>query len=113
MLFKRKRKYKRKGTYDICETNVTFVSESTWFRGNLFCSGCESVPRERALTRVIKRFFPNFTNSVIHERHLLAEEYVPAWRESADITPSPTISLIHPWAKSMADLMPVAKTLNT
>ena len=67
MLFKRKRKYKRKGTCGICETNVTFVSESNWFRDNLFCSGCGSIPRERALMRIIKQFFPNFTNSVIHE----------------------------------------------
>ena len=68
MVFKRKgMMFKRKGMCDICETKVTFVSESKWFRDYLFCSGCGSIPRERALMRAIKQFFPNFTSLVIHE----------------------------------------------
>ena len=59
--------FKGKGTCDICETNVTFVSESEWFRDYLLCSYCGSIPRERALMRTIKQFFPDFTNLVIHE----------------------------------------------
>lgn len=59
--------FKHKGTCDICETNVTFTSESEWFRDYLLCSGCKSIPRERALMRTIKQFFPNFADLVIHE----------------------------------------------
>ena len=59
--------FKHKGICDICETDVTFVSESEWFRDHLLCSGCASIPRERALMRTIKQFFPNFSDLVIHE----------------------------------------------
>ena len=59
--------FRYKGICDICETNVTFVSESEWFRDYLLCSGCGSIPRERALMRTIKQFFPNFSDLVIHE----------------------------------------------
>lgn len=59
--------FKHKGICDICETDVTFVSESEWFRDYLLCSGCGSIPRERALMRTIKQFFPNFSDLIIHE----------------------------------------------
>lgn len=59
--------FRHKEICDICGTNATFVSESEWFRDHLLCSGCGSIPRERALMRTIKQFFQNFSGLVIHE----------------------------------------------
>lgn len=55
------------GTCDICEDKVTFTAQHSWFRDHLLCSGCWSIPRERALMRVIKQFFPNYAELRIHE----------------------------------------------
>ena len=60
--------YIRHGYCPICEKVVTFYSSSKqWFRDHLFCSKCGSIPRERALMKVIKDFYPNFTVLDIHE----------------------------------------------
>lgn len=39
----------------------------TWYRDSLTCTGCNSLPRERALAYVLSRELPNFRNSKIHE----------------------------------------------
>ena len=59
--------FSRSGTCDICETEVTFESKSDWFRDHLLCQTCGSIPRERALMRVIKQFRPDFSKLTIHE----------------------------------------------
>lgn len=59
--------FQHQGTCPICEKQVTFTSESTWFRDFLFCSSCRSIPRERALFKVISDHFPNFRHLNIHE----------------------------------------------
>ncbi len=58
---------KVKGICPICEKDVTFESENDWLRDNFFCSGCGSIPRERALMRVIELFYPNWRDLNIHE----------------------------------------------
>jgi SAM-dependent methyltransferase len=55
------------GHCPICQSEVTFTSKETWFRDHLFCSGCGSIPRERALFKVIQDQFPNFRELAIHE----------------------------------------------
>ena len=55
------------GFCPICERTVTFSSSEQWFRDHLFCSGCGSIPRERALMKVINDFYPNYRNLSIHE----------------------------------------------
>lgn len=59
--------YEGNGVCPICEAEVTFSAENTWFRDYLLCSGCGSIPRERALMRVISDCFPNYRELIIHE----------------------------------------------
>ncbi len=67
MFKKSKLVYKGKGFCPICDRHVIFSAEQTWFRDYLLCSGCGSIPRERALMRVIAECFPNFRELTIHE----------------------------------------------
>ena len=60
-------RFNHEGTCDICENRVTFTADHSWFRDHLICSVCRSIPRERALMRVIKRHYPNFAELRIHE----------------------------------------------
>lgn len=55
------------GWCPICEESVIFSSNYDWLRDHLLCSGCGSVPRERALMRVIKERFPNYRDLIVHE----------------------------------------------
>ena len=55
------------GTCPICEQAVTFSSKNEWLRDHFFCSGCGSIPRERALMRVINDAYPDYRELDIHE----------------------------------------------
>jgi len=59
--------FKHNGWCPICEKEATFVAKHKWFRDHLLCSGCGSIPRERALFKVIKDYYPNYRDLVIHE----------------------------------------------
>lgn len=59
--------YVRKGWCPLCERAVTFSASKSWFRDHLLCSDCGSIPRERALFKVIKEYFPNYRDIRIHE----------------------------------------------
>lgn len=59
--------FSHRGYCDICETAVRFHSDYTWFRDHLLCSGCGSVPRERALMSVLRHYFPKYRSLSIHE----------------------------------------------
>lgn len=59
--------FQHNGFCPICEENRVFVSENKWFRDYLLCSGCLSVPRERAVMRVIAEMKPDWRNLAIHE----------------------------------------------
>ncbi len=59
--------FKHNGQCPICEKEVTFTARYQWFRDHLLCSGCRSIPRERALFKVIKDYCPNYKDLVIHE----------------------------------------------
>lgn len=41
--------YAHPGFCNACGSPAEFRSQSPWFRDNLFCSVCGSIPRERAL----------------------------------------------------------------
>ncbi len=63
-----KNDFTHRGYCPICEKGVTFYcSSKKSFRDYLFCSGCGSIPRERALMKVIKDLYPNFMVLDIHE----------------------------------------------
>ncbi len=59
--------FRHEGWCPICEVDVTFTSQNAWFRDNLFCSVCGSIPRERALIKVISDYYPNYRDLSIHE----------------------------------------------
>jgi SAM-dependent methyltransferase len=59
--------FSHRGICPICEKPVTFSAKESWFRDHLFCSFCGSIPRERALMKVISNYFPNWRDLNIHE----------------------------------------------
>lgn len=65
-LFKRN-VFRHRGYCPICEKPATFSSSEKWFRDHLLCSGCGSIPRERALMKVLSDYYPNFRGLDIHE----------------------------------------------
>lgn len=59
--------YRRSGYCPICQSAVEFSAKHDWYRDHLLCSGCASIPRERALALVLERRFPDWRNMSIHE----------------------------------------------
>jgi SAM-dependent methyltransferase len=61
--------YSHSGFCPICKSDVVFSSTNPWFRDFLVCPKCPggSVPRERALFRVLEAIFPAWEASRIHE----------------------------------------------
>lgn len=59
--------FRHRGYCDICEADVEFFSQQEWFRDFLTCPSCNSVPRERALMQVLKRYYPDYRKKRIHE----------------------------------------------
>jgi SAM-dependent methyltransferase len=59
--------YDRAGVCPICAADVRFRARNGWFRDALRCSGCNSIPRERALALVLERRFPDWRRLAIHE----------------------------------------------
>ena len=59
--------FRHNGYCPICEGPATFSAMEKWFRDHLFCLGCGSIPRERALFKVITEYFPNYREIDIHE----------------------------------------------
>jgi SAM-dependent methyltransferase len=55
------------GWCPICEKNVTFSAKNEWLRDHYLCSGCGSIPRERAIMHVIQQRYPNWRALKIHE----------------------------------------------
>ena len=56
-----------RGYCPICESGTMFVIKGDWLREYYFCTGCGSIPRQRALVVALNRFFPDWRRSVIHE----------------------------------------------
>lgn len=50
-----------------CDQDVRFESREVWLRDFFFCTHCGSIPRERALMRVIESFYPGWRDLTIHE----------------------------------------------
>lgn len=59
--------FRHAGFCPICEKASDFTAERAWFRDYLVCSGCNSIPRERALFKTLKDFYPNYRELSIHE----------------------------------------------
>ena len=59
--------FNHSGYCSICEEAALFTAKNPWSRDNLFCSGCSSIPRERALMKVVTAFYPNWRDLAMHE----------------------------------------------
>lgn len=59
--------FRHEGHCPICEKEVVFSAGNVWFRDSLLCSSCGSIPRERALYKVIADCFPNYRELAVHE----------------------------------------------
>jgi hypothetical protein len=51
----------------IRQTELDFCWYPNWFREGLRCLTCNSIPRERALFKIVERFFPNWRLLRLHE----------------------------------------------
>jgi SAM-dependent methyltransferase len=59
--------FKQKGHCPCCEQDVIFETNNSWLRDHFLCPVCSSIPRERALTLVIEKYYPNWRDFTIHE----------------------------------------------
>lgn len=59
--------FEHAGECPICEAEVTFVAQHSWFRDHLLCPTCKSIPRERAVMYLIEQFYPNWRSLDIFE----------------------------------------------
>jgi hypothetical protein len=55
------------GICPICEKSVRFYAKGPWWRDQLICNSCGSIPRERALMCVLTMLYPNWRELSIHE----------------------------------------------
>tara|TARA_B100001059_G_scaffold113776_2_gene113947 strand:+ start:2374 stop:4221 length:1848 start_codon:yes stop_codon:yes gene_type:complete len=59
--------YKGKGTCPICDRKTRFKAVNDWYRDNLLCRRCKSIPRERAIMKTIDDLYPNWRRCSLHE----------------------------------------------
>ena len=50
-----------------CDQAVKFTASNHWFRDHYICTECGSIPRERALSWSIDKFYPDWRQAIIHE----------------------------------------------
>lgn len=57
----------RKGYCPCCENNTLFIAQDYWLRDHYKCILCYSIPRQRAIMRILKERCPNWREAYIHE----------------------------------------------
>jgi SAM-dependent methyltransferase len=55
------------GYCPICEAEVEFEKRHEWLRDHLVCLQCGSIPRWRAMLRILHDFFPDWRSLRLHE----------------------------------------------
>lgn len=55
------------GYCPICEAGVRFYAVGEWYRDQLLCGSCHSIPRQRALISVLTDLYPNWRDLAVHE----------------------------------------------
>jgi SAM-dependent methyltransferase len=58
---------KFKGHCPCCDRSTHFFSRNLWFRDELKCLSCGSIPRERALMLALNKHYPQWRDLKIHE----------------------------------------------
>jgi hypothetical protein len=66
-VFQSTRERSNKGYCVICECEVWFRETGPWLRDQYLCTRCGSIPRHRALIRVLNDHFPGWRELRIHE----------------------------------------------
>jgi SAM-dependent methyltransferase len=56
-----------RGYCTICERSVFFAKTGPWLRDEYICLGCRSIPRNRALLKILSQHFPAWRDLHIHE----------------------------------------------
>jgi len=56
-----------RGYCTICDCHVFFSETGSWLRDQYLCTGCGSIPRQRALVKVLNDHFPGWRELRIHE----------------------------------------------
>jgi len=87
-LIKHVRKPKNLGYCSICEGMTVFIETAEWFRDNYICVRCRSIPRHRALIKVLGEIFPAFRSMKIHESSPSGAASAKLKRECPDYTPT-------------------------
>lgn len=55
------------GLCPICQSKTIFVAVDKWLRDNYCCVKCLSIPRQRAIVKIVSELFENKTDVVVHE----------------------------------------------
>jgi SAM-dependent methyltransferase len=56
-----------RGYCTICERSVFFAKNGPWLRDEYVCLGCHSIPRQRALLKILNQHFPAWRDLRLHE----------------------------------------------
>ena len=66
-VFQWRRERSNRGYCAICDCEVWFRETGPWFRDQYLCAQCGSIPRQRALVKVLNDHFPGWRELRIHE----------------------------------------------
>ncbi len=86
------------GVCPICEHKTLFVEQSEWLRDTYFCIFCGSVPRQRALIKVVHKEFPNWRQLQIYESAPCGASSRKLQKECEQYLPSQFYSAVQPGA---------------
>jgi SAM-dependent methyltransferase len=59
--------FSNSGMCSTCDQETVFTARNAWFRDHYVCEKCGSIPRERALMKVIESYYPHWRDLKIHE----------------------------------------------
>jgi SAM-dependent methyltransferase len=68
--------------------NTLFIETAEWLRDNYICVCCNSIPRNRALIKVLKEKFPSYRAMKIHESSPSGAASAKLKKECSDYTPT-------------------------
>lgn len=86
--FKYSRMPKNIGYCSICEGKTLFIKRADWLRDNYICVRCNSIPRQRAIIKVITEQFPDYRTQMIHESSPSGPASAKFRRECTEYIPS-------------------------
>jgi SAM-dependent methyltransferase len=55
------------GYCSVCAAQTTFIVKGQWLRDQYICPKCSSIPRQRALAKLLNDLRPNWREEAIHE----------------------------------------------